>query len=133
MREPDWRARAEALLDEVTALTARARRHADGRAWRRPAARAAARARVAAPRRVARFAAVKHAFDPGGNPQSRREDRRRGQRALDDVKYDPALPPLPEPARAALSRVERERAYARSRLALLDEANTDSTPRPGDA
>jgi hypothetical protein len=42
------------------------------------------------------------------------------------VKYDPALPALPEPARAVLARVERERAYARSRLALLDDATLDA-------
>jgi hypothetical protein len=35
---------------------------------------------------------------------------------------------LPEPARAALARVERERAYSRSRLALLDEAALDARP-----
>jgi hypothetical protein len=37
------------------------------------------------------------------------------------VKYDPALPPLPEAARRVLARVEGDRAYARFRLAMLDE------------
>jgi hypothetical protein len=48
------------------------------------------------------------------------------------VKYDPSLPPLPEPARAALARVERERAYARSRLALLDEEKRRLDASAGD-
>jgi len=41
---------------------------------------------------------------------------------LREIKYDPALPPLPPRARAALERVEGQRAYARSRLDLLDGA-----------
>jgi hypothetical protein len=43
---------------------------------------------------------------------------------MDRVKYDPALPPLPSDARRALARVERERAYARSRLELLAEGDS---------
>ena len=70
---------------------------------------------------VARFAAVKRAFDPAGILNPGAKVALEGQRAVTDVKYDPSLPPLPEPARAVLARVERERAYARSRLALLDE------------
>jgi len=38
------------------------------------------------------------------------------------VKYDPALPRLSDRARSALERVERERAYSRFRLELLDDA-----------
>jgi hypothetical protein len=41
------------------------------------------------------------------------------QRAIEDVKYDPALPALPAAARDALGRVERERGYARFRLSLV--------------
>jgi len=37
------------------------------------------------------------------------------------IKYDPALPALPEQARAALERVERERAYDDLRLEMLSE------------
>ena len=71
---------------------------------------------------MARFAAVKRAFDPAGilNPGAKLAVE--GERAVAEVKYDPMLPPLPEPARVALARVERERAYARSRLTLLDDA-----------
>ena len=44
----------------------------------------------------------------------------RGQNPLTAIKYDPSLAPLPPRARAALDRVERERAYSRFRLDLLD-------------
>jgi hypothetical protein len=70
---------------------------------------------------LARFAEVKHAFDPLGILNPGAKVATAGERAVDRVKYDPALPPLPAVARAALDIVERERAYARSRLALLDE------------
>jgi hypothetical protein len=43
-----------------------------------------------------------------------------GQQAVDAVKYDPDLPAAPDTARAALRVVERERAYAEDRLALLE-------------
>ena len=45
-----------------------------------------------------------------------------GETPFVDIKYDPSLPPIPSRARSALDRVERERAYARFRLDLLDEA-----------
>jgi len=77
---------------------------------------------------VARFTAVKHAFDPQGILNPGVKIAAAGVRGLGDVKYDPTLPPLPEPARAALTLVERERAYARSRLALLEEAALDGRP-----
>jgi len=67
-------------------------------------------------------AAVKRAFDPRGILNPGAKVAAEGARAVTDVKYDPSLAPLPESARAALARVERERAYARLRLALLDEA-----------
>jgi hypothetical protein len=68
---------------------------------------------------------VKRAFDPRGilNPGAKVASP--GVRAVTDVKYDPTLPPLPEAARAVLVRVERERAYARSRLTMLDEAEAE--------
>jgi len=129
---PDWRERAEALLDEVTTLIARlggtlSGEHGDGRL------RAPLLPRVWGAEAVARFAAVKHAFDPAGilNPGAKVSSA--GARAITDVKYDPALPPLPESSRAVLVRVERERAYARSRLAMLDEAGSRMDARVGDA
>jgi len=42
-----------------------------------------------------------------------------GQRAFEQIKYDPSLSPLPAEAIAALACVERERAYAASRLDLI--------------
>ena len=124
VREPDWKARAEALVDEVTALVARlggtvAGEHGDGRL------RAPLLARVWSADTLARFAAVKRAFDPAGILNPGVKIATAGARPFGDVKYDPTLPALPESARAALARVERERAYARSRLALLDEAALD--------
>ena len=41
------------------------------------------------------------------------------QKAIGEIKYDPALPPLPEKARAALDDVVRARAYDRFRLSLI--------------
>jgi len=121
VRLADWRARAEGLMNDVTDLTARlggttTGEHGDGRL------RAPLLDRVWPPEVVARFAAVKHAFDPEGilNPGAKLAAP--GACSFDDVKYDPDLPPLPEPARSALVTMERERAYARSRFALLDEA-----------
>jgi FAD/FMN-containing dehydrogenase len=131
---PDWRARVEALLDEVTALIARlggtlAGEHGDGRL------RAPLLDRVWSPESIAHFAAVKHAFDPRGilNPGAKVASP--GARAVTDVKYDPTLPPLPDAARTVLVRVERERAYARSRLSMLDEveANARMDARAGGA
>ena len=121
VREPDWRARIEALLDEVTALAARlggtiSGEHGDGRL------RAPLLSRVWPAASLERFAAVKRAFDPLGILNPGAKVAVAGAKAVDRVKYDPSLPPLPEPARVALATVERERAYARSRLALLDEA-----------
>jgi hypothetical protein len=132
VRAPDWRARVDALLDEVTALTARlggtlAGEHGDGRL------RAPLLGRVWPAASLARFAAVKRAFDPLGilNPGAKVADP--GARAVERVKYDPALPALPEAARAALAAVEGERGYARFRLAMLDEFAARLDARAGDA
>ena len=124
VREPDWRARAEALLDEISTLTGRlggtlTGEHGDGRL------RAPLLSRVWTAEALARFAAVKRAFDPDAILNPGAKVALAGARPFDAVKYDPTLPALPEPARVALARVERERAYARSRLALLDEAALD--------
>jgi hypothetical protein len=118
---PDWRLRIGRLLDEVTALVARlggtvAGEHGDGRL------RAPLLPRVWSAETLARFAAVKRAFDPAGILNPGAKIAADGARALGDVKYDPTLPALPEAARAVLALVERERAYASSRLALLDDA-----------
>jgi hypothetical protein len=132
VRLPDWRARARGLMDDVTALTAHlggtmTGEHGDGRL------RAPMLAQLWGEETLARFAAVKHAFDPEGILNPGAKIAAPGALPFGDVKYDLALPPLPEFARAALERVERERAYARSRLALLDEAESRLDARTGSA
>jgi FAD/FMN-containing dehydrogenase len=121
LRLPDWRGRVEALLEEVTALAARlggtvSGEHGDGRL------RAPLLGRLWSEATLARFAAVKRAFDPEGllNPGAKIASA--GARAVERVKYDPALERLPAASREVLARVERERAYARPRLDLLAEA-----------
>ena len=118
VRLPDWRARVEGLLDEVTSLVSAlggtvAGEHGDGRL------RAPLMPRVWSLHAIARFAALKQAFDPLGifNPGAKVAVA--ATEPLGDVKYDPALAPLPASARAALDRVERDRAYAHFRLDLL--------------
>ena len=120
----DWRDRLARVLDEVTTLVSRlggtlAGEHGDGRL------RTPLLDRVWSDAARERFALVKRSFDPFGifNPGVKVPTH--GERALGEIKYDPLLAPLPEPARAVLARVERERAYARSRLELLDEASLD--------
>jgi FAD/FMN-containing dehydrogenase len=120
VRDPEWRTKVDGLLTTVTALVARlggtiSGEHGDGR-LRAPLLPQLWPADV-----LRRFAAVKHAFDPQNilNPGAKLATP--GERAVDRVKYDPALAPLPAAARNVLARVERERAYAQSRLALLAE------------
>jgi hypothetical protein len=71
---------------------------------------------------VAEFAVIKHAFDPHGILNPGVKVPIPGETPLGDIKYDPSLPPVPAAARAALNRVERERAYSRFRLDLLEES-----------
>jgi FAD/FMN-containing dehydrogenase len=118
VRAPDWRSRVEGVLDEVTSLVSAlggtvAGEHGDGRL------RAPLMPRVWSLRAIARFAAVKEAFDPLGILNPGAKVAIGSPDPLGDVKYDPALAPLPAAARAALDRVERDRAYAHFRLDLL--------------
>jgi FAD/FMN-containing dehydrogenase len=119
---PDWRRRVDAMLDDVVTLTASlggtlSGEHGDGRL------RAPLASRVWPHPVLDAFRAVKQAFDPDGilNPGVKLAEA--GQVPVGDVKYDPSLPSLPPRARHALDRIERERAYARFRLDLLDDAN----------
>ena len=118
----DWRDRVARVLDEVTTLVSRlggtlAGEHGDGR-LRTPLLE-----RVWSDTARERFALVKRCFDPAAifNPGVKVPTR--GERSLGAIKYDPSLAPLPAAAGVALARVERDRAYARSRLELLDEAS----------
>jgi len=128
---PDWRQRVERLLDEVTTLVAGlggtlTGEHGDGRL------RTPLLDRVWSEAARDRFALVKRCFDPMGifNPGVKVPVG--GERALNDIKYDPALPPLPDAAREVLATVERERAYARSRLEMLREAGSTREERERD-
>ncbi len=119
VRQPDWRERVAALLDDVVSLTTRlggtlAGEHGDGR-LRTPLLE-----RVWPRETLELFALVKRAFDPESifNPGVKVPVA--GQHALGAIKYDPSLPPLPSAARAALDTVARDRAYSSSRLALLE-------------
>jgi FAD/FMN-containing dehydrogenase len=129
VESPGWHARLEGLLDDVTALTASlggtlAGEHGDGRL------RTPLLSRVWSAEATARFASVKQAFDPAGVLNPGVKVPLEGQAPIGAVKYDPALPPLPADARAALARVERERAYARFRLDLLAETLLAPAARP---
>ena len=119
-RSADWRSRVDGLLEDVADLTARlggtlAGEHGDGRL------RTPLLDRVWSSEAIGLFRAVKVAFDPRGifNPGVKVPTA--GARPIGDVKYDPALPPLPPGARHALDAVARERGYARFRLSLLPD------------
>jgi hypothetical protein len=67
-----------------------------------------------------RFGEVKRAFDPAGILNPGVKVSLAGELPLGDIKYDPNLAPLTTRARAALETVESRRAYASSRLDLLN-------------
>lgn len=118
VREPDWRARAERVLDEVTALVTSlggtiAAEHGDGRL------RTPLLDRVWSSEATELFRATKLAFDPDGILNPGVKVPLAGQQSLGDIKYDPALAPLPVAARAALDAVVREKGWAHHRLDLL--------------
>jgi FAD/FMN-containing dehydrogenase len=122
LREADWREKVDRLLSEVTALTARlggtlSGEHGDGRL------RAPLLDQVWPAATLERFAAVKHAFDPRFLLNPGAKVALPGSRAIERVKYDPALAPLSRAARDVLTAVERDRAYARPRLELLADAS----------
>ncbi|HEU5173706.1 MAG TPA: FAD-linked oxidase C-terminal domain-containing protein, partial [Gemmatimonadaceae bacterium] len=116
---PGWRDVVGGLLDDVTALVAElggtlAAEHGDGRL------RTPLLDRVHSGRTLDAIRLVKDAMDPAGLLNPGVKIPALGQPAIGDIKYDPTLPPLPPRAQAALRHVERHRAYARSRLELLD-------------
>jgi FAD/FMN-containing dehydrogenase len=116
--ESDWREKVNGLLDDVVALTARlggtlTGEHGDGRlrtplldrVWHKDALRA--------------FALVKKAFDPANIFNPGVKVPLPNQKPIEDIKYDPLLPPLPREARAALDSVVKTRAYDQFRLSLI--------------
>lgn len=118
VRQPEWREKVSGLLEDVVKLTARlggtlTGEHGDGRlrtplldrVWHKDAIRA--------------FGLIKKAFDPANVFNPGVKVPLPGQKAINDIKYDPALPPLPEKARAALDDVVKARAYDRFRLSLI--------------
>ena len=116
--QPNWRDRVSGLLEDGVALTARlggtlTGEHGDGRlrtpllhrVWHKDAIKA--------------FAQIKNAFDPKNIFNPGVKVPLKDQKALGDIKYDPALRQLPEKARAALDDVVKDRAYDRFRLSLI--------------
>ena len=116
---PDWREKAGALLDVIVDLTARlggtlSGEHGDGRL------RTPLLGRVWSADALELFRLVKQAFDPLGILNPGVKVSLPGQKPIDDVKYDPALAPLPAPVRNALDRMSSAREYSKLRLSLLD-------------
>lgn len=114
----DWRAQVTGLLEDVVQLTAQlggtlSGEHGDGRL------RAPMLSAVWPDETLRLFALVKAAFDPRGLFNPGVKVPLKGQTPLGDIKYDPALAPLPPDARAALDLVVAERAYSRPRLSLI--------------
>ena len=118
VRDEDWCDRVRLLFHNVVALTSAlggtlAGEHGDGR-WRTPALDQLWPAAA-----LALFERIKAIFDPAGILNPGVKVRPLASDLFARIKYDPALPPLPEEARAVLSRVERERAYDVPRLEML--------------
>lgn len=119
--KPDWRDRVQRILDAAVELTRTlggtlTGEHGDGR-LRTPLLE-----RVWSHEAIGRFRRVKSVFDPRGIMNPGVKIALDGERAVDVIKYDPKLPSFSPRARAALDRIERERAYSRFRLELLDDA-----------
>ncbi len=120
--KPDWRSQLEGLLDDVVALTARlggtlSGEHGDGRL------RTPLLSRVWTEQARELFALVKNAFDPSGILNPGVKVPLAGQQPLGDIKYDPALAPLPPQAREALDGIADKRSYSTFRLSLIPESN----------
>ncbi|MFL5479633.1 MAG: FAD-binding oxidoreductase, partial [Gemmatimonadaceae bacterium] len=117
--QADWRERVSGLLDDVVTLTARlggtlTGEHGDGRL------RTPLLSRVWHKDAIKAFGLIKNAFDPGNIFNPGVKVPLKDQKPINDIKYDPSLPQLPEKARAALDAVIKDRAYERFRLSLID-------------
>ena len=118
VRQPDWRQRIASLLEDVVGLTKTlggtlTGEHGDGRI------RTPLLPRVWHKDTIKAFGQVKQAFDPQNILNPGVKVALPGQKPFGDIKYDPALPPLPAKARAALDDVVKSRAYDRFRLSLI--------------
>ncbi|MEX2108984.1 MAG: FAD-binding oxidoreductase [Gemmatimonadaceae bacterium] len=118
VRRPEWRSQVLGLLDDVVSLTARlggtlTGEHGDG------SLRAPLLGRVWSKEAVRAFSLVKMAFDPANIFNPGVKVPLPGQNAIGDIKYDPALPPLPDEARAALDALTTARGYNQFRLSLI--------------
>ena len=118
VRQPDWRKKVSGLLDDVVGLVSRlggtlTGEHGDGRI-RTPLLK-----RVWHKDALLAFALIKKAFDPMNIFNPGVKVPLPEQKAITDIKYDPLLPPLPEPARKALDDLVKARAYDRFRLSLI--------------
>jgi FAD/FMN-containing dehydrogenase len=116
--EQDWRAKVMGLLDDVVDLTARlggtlAGEHGDGRL------RTPLLPRVWSKEALNAFALVKKSFDPANIFNPGVKVALPNQKSIEDIKYDPALEPLPAEVRAALDSVVKTRAYSQFRLSLI--------------
>jgi FAD/FMN-containing dehydrogenase len=118
VQEPDWRAKVTGLLDDIVALTSRlggtlSGEHGDGRL------RTPLLTKVWSKEALKAFALVKKAFDPANILNPGVKIPLPNQKAIEDIKYDPALPPLPAEVRAALDSMVKTRAYSEFRLSLI--------------
>jgi len=114
----NWRKAVAGLLDEVVLLTARlggtlSGEHGDGRL------RTPLLSRVWSEAARSAFAEVKRCFDPAGTLNAGVKIPLDGQLSIGAIKFDPSLPPLPAPARAALDGVIARRGYSDFRLSLI--------------
>lgn len=118
MSDPEWRATVNAVLEDVTELVVKlggtvSGEHGDGRL------RTPLLDRLWHHETRALFEKVKRAFDPEGILNPGVKVPLAGQRAIDEVRYDPKLAPLPDTARTALDRIERERDWHTNRLSAV--------------
>ena len=123
---PDWRTRMQRLFEDVCELTRQlggtmSGEHGDGRL------RAPVLGAVLGDASALWVTAVKDAFDPQRILNPGVKEPLVGQRPIEQVKYDPALAPLPPRARHALDAVAERRAYSENRLDLLEAARGETT------